>query len=435
MKGGFKEKKKEMLDRSKSSNNNNIGKKTDFVSWAAFQFTIIIVFISLIPVVFPSFVTSNNSIMKELAELGIFIGEMNPFEVVVWGGPLIISNIVIFAIALFYFKKRLPEIIKKPLSFIFRFEVSKKVALISLVAILAIYVAASAGELGVEEEWEDYPGVKKRVDRWSPDQAVNRFETHVRYFFILYSLNIFGSYSIVPFLASIALLVTTYLLTVEISKKRFAGIVAVLIVLQSNLFLTYDTTVSYTNFWILFYLLSLYFIYKVWPLSPISFLLSIPSKALTAMFFPMLLFFIYRSSISSKKKVIISASITAVILAGATASVSGVNFGAGSGLQQEFDSNEFWLGFTSFSYQLRFDGIVLLFILPLIVGLYISSRYGIKQADSIMVLIGGLLLTAPLLTGFTELTNQPYRFVPLVVFFAIGVGVILSKKPNQKVLV
>jgi len=45
-----------------------------------------------------------------------------------------------------------------------------------------------------------------------------------------------------------------------------------------------------------------------------------------------------------------------------------------------------------------------------------------------MVLISGILLIAPILTGFTNQTNQPYRFVPLVVFFAIGVGVLLSKR-------
>ena len=69
-----------------------------------------------------------------------------------------------------------------------------------------------------------------------------------------------------------------------------------------------------------------------------------------------------------------------------------------------------------------------MFILPLIFGLFIASRNGIQHADSLMVLIGGILFTAPLLTGFTEQTTQPYRFIPLIVFFAIGVGVLLSKK-------
>jgi len=148
------------------------------------------------------------------------------------------------------------------------------------------------------------------------------------------------------------------------------------------------------------------------------------------MFLPISLFFIYRSEISRKRKIILASSTSAIILAGTLVALSGFSTSVATGSQEEFDSDEFWLGFSSFSYQLRFDGLVILFILPLIVGLFVASRRGIKIADSIMVLIGGILLTAPLLTGFTEQTNQPYRFVPLVVFFAIGVGVLLSKRKN-----
>jgi len=176
-------------------------------------------------------------------------------------------------------------------------------------------------------------------------------------------------------------------------------------------------TMTMMGTWILFYLLSLYLIYKAWPLSPILYLFSIASKALTALFFPMSLFFIYRSNISKNKKIIIAISTASIILVGALASTSGITPQIGSDIQEEFDSDEFWLGFTSFSYQLRFDGLVLLFILPLIVGLFIAYRKGVPHADSIMILIAGILVTAPLLTGFTIMTNQPYRFVPLVVFF------------------
>jgi len=334
-----------------------------------------------------------------------------------------------FTTAVLYFKKRLPESIKNAIDFVFSFEVSKKVAFIALAALLVIYVGASAGELAVEEEWEDYVGLKKRVDNWSPDQVATQFEPHVRYFLLWSSLLLFGNYAVIPFLASISLVLLTYFFTVKLTKKRFAGIVSTVILLQSNIFLTYDTTVSYTNFWIVFYLLSLYLIFKAWPLSPVSYFLSIPSKAMTVMFFPMSLFFIYRTNISRIKKIIVAASTTAIILAGLiAASVYGINLSAVAGTQDEFDSDEFWLGFTSFSYQLRFDGLVLLFILPLVVGLFIASRHGFKHAESMMVLLGGMLLIAPLITGYTDQTNQPYRFVPFVVFFAISVGVLLSRR-------
>jgi len=410
--------------------NKLIQRRKGLLSWAAFLFSISIVIISLVSVVFPALIASSDSTISELHELGIELAEVDPFSIGFWALALVAANIVVFGITILYFKNKLPSYISKSIEFIFNFEVSKKIAFLIIILLLAIYVASSAGDLFIEEEWEDYPGVKQRIESWSPEQITSKFEPHVRYFLLWSSFVLFGNYTIIPFIASISLLLLTYFFTAKISKKRFAGIIAFLILIQSNIFLTYDSTVSYTNYWILFYLLSLYLVYKIWPLSPVAYLLSIPSKALTVLFLPMSLFFIYRSEISRKRKIILASTTSAIILAGTLVTLSGFSTSVATGSQEEFDSDEFWLGFSSFSYQLRFDGVVILFILPLIVGLFVASRNGIKIADSIMVLIGGILLTAPLLTGFTEQTNQPYRFVPLVVFFAIGVGVLLSKRKN-----
>jgi len=130
------------------------------------------------------------------------------------------------------------------------------------------------------------------------------------------------------------------------------------ILLQSNIFLTYDTSVAYTNFWILFYLLSLFFVYKFWPLSPLSYLISISSKALTILFLPMSIYFILCSNISKNKKIILLSTLTGIILIGTIVSVSTIDpISRGEITSEEFDLKEFWMGFTSFSYQLRFDGL------------------------------------------------------------------------------
>ena len=86
-------------------------------------------------------------------------------------------------------------------------------------------------------------------------------------------------------------------------------------------------------------------------------------------------------------------------------------------------------GFTAFAYEFRFDGMIILFLLPLTVGLFFASRNGIKEADSFLMLILTVLLFAAFLPGFSSFTNNPYRFMPLVFFFAIGVGILLSKRP------
>jgi len=308
---------------------------------------------------------------------------------------------------------------------IFTFEISKKTSFIVLLVLLIIYTAVSSSELSSQEIFADYFGVKNRLETWPPDQ-LNSFEPHVKYFFIKASTVLFGNDRVIPLMASAALLIVTYFLTKTITQKRFAGIVSVVIVMQSSVFLIYDTTVSYTNFWILFYLLSLYLVYRFWPMSPVSYLLSIPSKALTAAFLPMSIYFILRSDIPRKQKMITAGITAGIILAGGVATIGG--FSTTQGTEEEFDSKEFWMGFTSFASQLRFDGLVLLFMIPLMVGLFLVSRAGIKHGESVMVFISGMLLLAPILTGFTNQTNQPYRFVPLVVFFAIGVGVLLSKR-------
>jgi len=416
-------------EKLNSSRVNVMKRNQDWVTWAVFLFTISIVLISLVSVVFPALIASSDSTINELKDLGVTLFEVNSFEIGVWSGLLIGVNVLIFTATLLYFKKRLPSFLKNSIDFVFNFEVSKKIAFVAITILLSIYVGVNLNELVTEEEWEDYPGVVERLESWSPEQ-ITSVEPHVRFFLLWSSMILFGSYTIIPFIASIFLLLLTYFFTLEISKKRFAGIISLIILLQSNVFQTYDSTVSYTNFWILFYLLSLFLVYKLWPLSPLSYFLSIASKALTAIFLPMSLFFIYRSNIPKIRKIIIAGTSTAIILVGVLATTSGVQITSVSDVKEEFDSDEFWMGFSSFSYQLRFDGLVLLFIFPLIVGLFIAARNGIRHADSIMVLIGGILFSVPLLTGFTELTNQPYRFVPLVVFFAIGVGILLTKKSN-----
>lgn len=402
----------------------NPEKRTNsLVSWIIFLFSISIVIISFIPVIFPALFLASDTISIP----GIESITPDPFETGIWSGGVIVSSIIIFGLLILHNKQKI-KLLSKLFEKVFSFELSQKMSIIIIIILLIIYVSATSVELSTEEDFEDYVEVKKRLDTWSLD-TISSFEPHVRYFMLTSSMALFGNYKIIPFIASIALLITTYLITTTITQKRFAGIIALIILLQSSVFLTYDTTVSYTNFWILFYLISLYMVYRLWPLSPLAYLLSIPSKALTVVFLPMSIFFILRSQISKKKKIMLSGVTLGIILAVGIAAMEG--FSATQGTDEKFDEREFYMGLTSFAYQLRFDGLVMLFMIPLIVGLFIVSKNGINHGESLMVLISGILLIAPILTGFTNQTNQPYRFVPLVVFFAIGVGVLLSKRQAE----
>jgi len=187
---------------------------------------------------------------------------------------------------------------------------------------------------------------------------------------------------------------------------------------------------TYENSWVLFYLLSLYLVIKKWFLSPISYVASIFSKPLTAPYLPMTLFFTYRSDIPRKKKFYILISYIIIGIVGIIGLfIGGIDFG-GDITQKalNIDYIDFWSAFTAWSFQLRFDYIFLLFILPLTVALFLISREGFPHADSVLVLILGVIFAMPFLTALSEFNLHPYRYMPIVVFFAIGVGTLLSKK-------
>lgn len=383
-----------------------------------FLLSMSIVLFSFITVMFPALILSFNTVSIPQ----INSASPHPFEVGVWSAGVVLSGGIILVLAISYDKVRL---ISQFFAKILSFEISSKITIISLVVLIGVYVLFASNELYIEENFEDYVGVQNRLDGWSIE-SISSFDLHVRYFLLTTSMDVFGNYKIIPFLASIALLITTFLITKTITQKRFAGIVSVIILLQSPLFQTYDTTVTYTNFWTLFYLISLYIVYRFWQASPIFYILSIFSKMLTVMFLPMSVYFILKSNLSKNQKAILLIITVGIILMGGIV-LTAIN-SVTDGMNESFNAKEFQVGFTSFAYQLRSDGVVMLFMIPLIVGLYMVSKNGTPHGESIMVLLAGMLLIAPILTGFTNQTNQPYRFIPLVVFFAIGIGVLLSKR-------
>lgn len=396
----------------------------NILSWVVFLPTVTVVFISLIAVVFPALITRTTSPFQSEAYHANII---DPFQPGVLAAPLVAVNFIVLAIGIWYYKRPQKEGLFK---FITSFEISKRQALIAAIVILVIFCGITAGSLGTEENWADYANVKKRVETWSPSDFAKGFEPHIKYLFLSASLKGLGNIRVLPFIISIALLIQTYFFTKNITGKRSAGIVSMMLLLQSEVFVSYSTTASYDNSWILLFLFSLYLIQRFWPPSPAPYLLSIFSKALTVAFLPMSLYFIARSSIPKRSKIYSLASygVVAIVIAVAAAAYKSTLTGGTIG----FDAAQFWQGFTAMAMQMRFDYIVVLFLLPVTVLLFFQSRKGIMHADSILVFILVILLTSPFLTGFTAQTNQPYRFVSLSLFFAVGVGILLSNKTRKE---
>ena len=402
--------------------------KTSIVSLAVLVISVIIVGINLVSLAFPSliiFYVSGSEIQE------------NPFEIGNWFWPLIVTNIAVLAFAILYYYKKLPQTILNSINFLRNFEISSNVAALVFVFIIFGYIGQTMNEIVIQEEllFGDFERVEKTIEKWPFNQTRSEglFNRHVGNFFLKVSDVVFDNFKVTPFFASIALLAVTYFFTVKITQKRFAGIVAMLLLFQSWTFYSFDTIASYPNFWALFYLLSLYLLYVKWPLSSISYVASLLSKPLTAPYLPMLLFFIYRAKIPRKQKFYtLYILIGFVAVAAAALLIADVDVGGGITTGKlGFDWVDFWFGFTAWAAQLRFDTIFLLFILPLTVALYITARRGITIADAILVQIVGITVAMAFLSAMTTFDLHPYRYITLVNFFAIGVAVLLSKNSND----
>ena len=425
------------------NSNSNIAKRGK-LSWIVFLFTLFVVLISLVSFVFPALLISEMGSGNTIEETGVKgTYKINPYELGHWAVPLFVVNIIVFTMFVLYRWNKLPDSIKHGLESLFSFEISKKTAVVIILIIMTGYIAFSSMELTEDEIWPDWDQVEVRLqgDKAVPCDIIvsepnctgwpytnptvsSGFEPHVRYFLLKLSVTLFDNFKIFPFFASVALLLVTYLFTTLITGKRFAGIISLIIMIQSNLFLSFDTSPTYSNFWTLFYVLSLYLAVRFWMVSPAIYLLSIFSKVLTVAFLPMSIFFVLSSDIPKKKKAfVVLASV--IIVAGGVVIFATQNLAETEGAG--WNSDEFWLGLSSFANQIRHDGLIVLFILPLVFGLFMVSKRS-RYANSIMLMIAGMLVIVPLTSGFTEITNQPYRLMPLVFFFAIGVGTLLSKR-------
>jgi len=395
-----------------------------------FLFSIGIIGISVISVIFPALIISQTY---------EFPLDLNPFETSPWLLPIFFSVISLLTFGFLHYKKKLPFSLSNTIDLILNFELSKRISIILGLSILAIYIGFTIPELFIDEseQWPDYIVLESALNIWPSTDHLSVYikeqnTRYVRMILLEFSQDIFQNIKFLPFVASVFTVIFTALITIQLSKKRFAGIIAMLVLLSSVTFTDFDTIAVYENFWVLFYLISLYSINKRWwHASPVNFIMSIFTKAFTATYFWMNFFYIYRATIPTKTKLLLFASYGIVL--GITYWI----FENGRSIIYDdiirYDFNAFLDGFTGWGNSMQLEPFVLLFILPLTVMLFFKSRNGLKQADSIMILLAGSILAGPLISLVTDFYFiLPYRFIPFVIFMAIAVGLLFSKKINPE---
>ena len=400
--------------------------RSSIINYFVFGFTFLVVGISMISVFFPALII-------DLTFDTII--DVDPFELGILFFPVLGINLTVLVFAILYWKGVFHKSIQNSINFICKFEISSKITLIIIVILLTGYIFLAVHDINIDEstQWEDFNNVKLAVE-YFPDPTPKSGSINVVWvqnFLLLVSQEIFQNFRIIPFIASISLLLTTYFLSVKISGKRFSGIISMVVLLQSFNFQRYDTSATYSSFWVLFYFLSLYFIYKKPFLSPISYVLSLFSKPIIIAYLPISLFYTLQTKLPKRKKLIIIISYFALFIVSIIVIVYVADFD--SRIHKEFfNSADFWTGFTTLSFQLRYDIFIIAFLCPLIVGLLLISRKGISEAQSLAFSISFILILSPILSGFTSYEVQPYRYLPLIVFVSIGIGFLFNNKlPNS----
>ena len=405
-----------------------ISQKKNILTFLISIFSLFVVGITLLSIVFPALIISN---------FGIHSNNLESFEPGNNSLVILLSNLLVLAFVIAYYKNKLPLQLHKLISCIPKKQLSRKITLIVIFLILLPYTIFTIPELFIDEasqapDYEIFLAAKEifPFGKTTFTEATEQNDRYVRMILLIASLEIFQNVKIIPFIGSIALLITTYFFTKEITKNRFAGIVSILVLIQSYTFLKYDTFAMYENFWVLFYVLSLYLIYKKFYTSCISYALSIFTKAFTAIFLPLSVVFVLYSNLKRKTKFLILTTygIMFVVVIGIWSADASVYDSI-----LRIDITQFLIALTKASYQLRFDNLFLIGLLPLTIGLIIKAKHGINIAVPILFLITGSLFAGAVVEMLSDhFVTLPYRFVPTIVFFAVGVGILFSHRLGEK---
>jgi len=388
-----------------------------------FPFALVMVGISLISVLFPALL---------IHEFGnISTDRYLPFEIGNNAVLLVSSNIVILAIAFLYRKNKFSNF-SSLINKIRNFEISKKQSIVAGIIILIIYVIITAPELSIDEstQFSDYQILISGLETFPvtdsgdmiTDEQNSRF---VRMILLGFSQDYLNNIKVLPFISSIVLIVIAGMISLQISQRRIAGLITMIILLQGYTFLEYDTIAVYENIWVTFFLLSIYSIHKRWYTSGIFYLLSVFSKAFSTPFLILNCFYVLKSRNNRSTKILILISYGIIILI-----MLGL-FSIGNTIYDDIihiDFNRFVNSLSDFSSQMRFDLFLLIMILPTTIGLFYAAQHGIKHAESMLFFIPVLLLFGPLVALVTDFyVILPYRFIPFIVFLSISISIIVFR--------
>lgn len=270
----------------------------------------------------------------------------------------------------------------------------------------------------------DYLLREKYLAEWQPEWLYNDFRHGIVLSLLVLSRELFGEPRVLAFVSSVMFLVLTLFLGKTISNRRFVGLVAMGFVLLSSIFNKYDTGITYPTFWGTFYLASIYAMFKVPRIAFLGYLFALCFKNIALLYLPASIVFAKFSSVKHKK--IIYLTHFAVLAGGLGYLMYDAQVLEGVSTQIQFNLEDFiwWLGMWAVEFN---DDKVTLFVMFFVVGgLWILKRQNVANSFAVLMMIVVILLQPSFIAGFTLYTNEDYRFLVLVAFVGIGIGMIIS---------
>ena len=230
---------------------------------------------------------------------------------------------------------------------------------------------------------------------------------------LIASEKITGNYHSFSIISSVLLLLVTYQLMYKITQNRISSIIPVIIIDFSRTFLWYNDSIPYPGFWCVLFFLSLY-PFKNKLIRPIAYLTSFIMKAQSLAFLPIT---VLREKDNRIRVFYIGVGVLAAIVASLLkwTRIDGFNIGnlAPPYVVFEIILQDFWI-------------IVLFF--PVSALLFYLHKQKVEWAGTILIGMLWSLFFQYILALFTTYGAFSERMLPFVVFFAMGSGLIISKK-------
>jgi len=238
------------------------------------------------------------------------------------------------------------------------------------------------------------------------------------------SYKVTGSPKLIPILFNIGLMPLVYLLTLQLTKDRLVSLIALIAFTNNPLYHDWLSSGTYDQVWSFFLVLSIYIVFKQKEIdmSPITLLLSMAAKSLTAMYLPAWLYTIWKTPKNRKEKITLS-----VICVGSLLLILGyvhfTNTNPFGGIFGFFPGN--WHDAAYRDFEMLWPEVPFLMIFTLLsVNFEPVNPSPYRRLCAIWIL--NALITTPIIFLFTTQFQFVYRFVPLAVFMSIFIAITIN---------